>query len=152
MRPPADEDLIRSFLNGALAPNSDRERKAREAFVRLLRDYDKPLSRTLRITLAAIFDKPRWYDRPERQRKEPRKKRPDGSAIAIYIYRRTGSLRSNKQVVADAIKHFRVSRAGVMRAWNKHRELAQHYVQSGLPDFDPIPPPRVFNLKWRNMI
>jgi hypothetical protein len=72
--PGSDESLAMIFLNGFLTgqwmpttsvfvgrqhypqKGSEHERRAREALVRLLRDFDKPLDPQIRQSLAALFD------------------------------------------------------------------------------------------------
>jgi hypothetical protein len=66
------------------------------------------------------------------------------SNIAVYIVRQTLAGAKWETAVQAAMKQYGVSRPTVTRAWKEHRELAKSYVATGLPDFEPYPPPR-----WR---
>ena len=128
-----DEKLAMEFLAGLvdqkstgkisltyLEPGSERERKARKALVRLLRE-DAPLSSMVRWRIAALFDPDHTAEARELIIKLRRKgKQPNhirDIEIARDIAGEVAAGCKTEAAIEAAIKRYRASRATVLRAW-----------------------------------
>jgi hypothetical protein len=134
------EDLAIAMVLRTLEPSNRLNIRLRGIFKQRLLDFDKPLSPVIRRALAELFD-PANY--PE-QKLGKRARVPSGRIAGDIARQLAGARRSGEweRAVQAAMKRYGVSRPTVTRAWKDHGEIAQRYVETGLPDFDPVPPPR----------
>lgn len=138
----SDEDLASEFLHGLwlggprgqrrhvyLDFDSDREREARAALARLVRNYDQELGHAIRTRLAALID-PETIGEPRelviRYRsvelraggKQPQYVRDVEIAFDIAAEVNEGG--KVEAAIAEASKRFGVSLSTAKRAWSKY--------------------------------
>jgi hypothetical protein len=132
-----DEDLAFEFLGGQMVrePNgqithrylergSDRERQARAALSRLLRNHDRELAVGIRWRLAALLGADHAHE-PREIVIQPRKrgKQPDYHIDVQIAHDVAAAAVEGVQIeaaIADAMRHYGVSRSRAFRAWKKH--------------------------------
>jgi hypothetical protein len=125
-----DEGAACDFLMGRLQRpkikylRGAEEERARAAFVRVLRDVDRPLHFSLRLNLASLFDS---HSRSERllifkKRREGNWQEDRHGNHVVFWYveelRKRGA--PLKAAVEDAAKDFRLSTSQIRRKYNAH--------------------------------
>ena len=117
----------RVLSNEYLKPGSNRERDARAAMARVLRNPDRELSIALRFRLAALFDADHHYEAREfviKNRK--RSVQPNhlvDMSIADDIAREVMAGEQVETAVELAAEHYGATHATAYRAWKKHARL-----------------------------
>ena len=134
-----DEDLAFELIAGRLVrnsngrvlsteflkPGSNRERDARAAMARVLRNPDRELSIALRFRLAALFDADHHYETREfviKNRKTGARPNDD-MFIADDIAREVMAGEQVETAVELAAEHYGATHATAYRAWKKHARL-----------------------------